>query len=199
VIAFLMLIFGPMSMRNDLRSELQHLSLLKVLPLRGRDVVLAEVASSAVPIALTQYLLVLAALVSLGFVHKETLAAPTRIALAVGAPVLLLGLNGAMFMIHNALALLFPGWVKLGATGASGIETMGVGMMTMLIVLVMLALMLIAPAVAGAIVWALFRNQLDLALLVGGIVCGLVLLGEGVLFAFTLGGSLERVEPMHVG
>jgi hypothetical protein len=199
VIAFAMLIFGPMSMRNDLRSELQHLSLLKVLPLRGRDVVLAEVASSAVPIATTQYLLVLAALVSLGFVHEKTLASPTRIVVAVGAPILLLGLNGAMFMIHNALALLFPGWVKLGATGASGVETIGVGMMTMLIVLVMLVLMLIAPVFVGALVWALLRTHPDLALLLGGIASGLVLIGESVLFAFSLGGSLERVEPMHVG
>jgi ABC-2 type transport system permease protein len=199
VIAFAMLLFGPMSMRNDLRSELQHLSLLKILPLRGRDVVLAEVASSAVPIALTQYLLLLAALVSLGLAHKDTLEAPTRIALAIGAPLLLLGLNGAMFMIHNALALLFPGWVKLGATGASGVETMGVGMMTMLIVLVMMTLMLIAPAIAGAVVWVLFRTRLDLALLVGGIVCGLLLIGESLLLGVSLGGSLERVEPMHVG
>jgi hypothetical protein len=199
LIAFMLLIFGPMSMRNDLRSELLHLSLLKTLPLRGRDIVLAEVTSSATPIALTQYLLALAALLSIGFVREEVLSPSTRIALAIAAPLLLLGLNGAVFMIHNALALLFPGWVKLGATGASGIETIGMGMMTMLIVLVMLALMLIVPVVAGAIAWVLFRSQPDLALLVGGIVGGLLLIGESVLFAFSLGGSLDRVEPMHVG
>jgi hypothetical protein len=198
-IALVMLIFGPMSMRNDLRSELLNLSLLKTLPLRGRDIVLAEVASSATPIALTQYLLALAALLSIGFLDQEVLRPGTRLALAVGAPLVLLGMNGAVFMSHNALALLFPGWVKLGATGATGIETMGMGMMTVLIVLVMLALMLIAPVIAGAIIWALFRARLDLALLVGGIVCGLVLVGESVLFAASLGGSLERVEPMHVG
>jgi hypothetical protein len=199
VIALVLLIFGPLSMRNDLRSELLHLSLLKTLPLRGRDIVLAEVSSSALPVTIMQYLLVLAALLAFGFTDSGATSSTTRTALALAAPVLLLGLDGAVFMIHNALALLFPGWVKLGATGATGIETIGMGMMTMLIVLVMLALMLVAPAVAGAIVWALLRAHLDLALFVGGIVAGLVLIGESVLLAFSLGGALDRVEPMQVG
>jgi ABC-2 type transport system permease protein len=198
VIAFVLLLFGPMTMRNDLRSELLRLSVLKTLPLRGRDIVIAEVTSSAVPVAVTQYLLVLAALVSIGFVKQAPLAGSTRLALALAAPLLLLGLNGAMFMIHNALALLFPGWMKLGATGASGIETMGMGMLTMLIVLLGFALLLIAPVIAGTIAWLLFRTRLDLALLVGGVATGLLLLGESVLLALVLGGSLERVEPMQV-
>ena len=107
VVALVLLVFGPVSMRNDLRSELLHLSLLKTLPLRGRDIVLAEVSSSVLPVAVMEYLLVLASLVALGYAGSPV-TQPIRMALALSAPVLLLGLSGAVFMIHNALALLFP-------------------------------------------------------------------------------------------
>jgi len=199
VIALVLLVFGPMSMRNDLRSELLHLSLLKTLPLRGRDIVLAEVSSSVLPVAIMEYLLVLAALVSLGYANSTAMTPPIRFALALAAPVLLLGLSGAVFTIHNALALFFPGWVKLGATGATGIETIGMGMMTMLIVLVMLALMLVVPVIAAGIAWSVLRYQPSSALFASGLVAGLLLLAESVLLSLVLGGALDRIEPMQVG
>ena len=40
---------------------------------------------------------------------------------------------------------------EVGRHGATGIETVGMGMITMLIVLVMLVLMLVVPSVAGGI------------------------------------------------
>ena len=197
-VAFVLLLFGPMSMRNDLRSELLRLPLVKTLPLAGRDVVLAEVASSAIPVALTQYLLVVAALVSIGLVERPPLPFAMRIAVAVAAPLFVVGLNGAIFIIHNALALLFPGWMKLGATGAGGLETMGMSMLTILIVMIGFTALLIAPAIAGAIGWVLFAHRLELAVIVAATVAGAALLAEAALLATTLGGVLERVEPMHV-
>lgn len=193
-----MLLVGPMSMRNDLRNELLHLSLLKTLPLRGRDVVLAEVASGALPLALMQFLLGLVALASFAFTNEASLPTGVRLAVITAAPVLLLGLNGAIFMIHNGIALLFPGWIRLGSAGGGGIEMMGMGMITLAIALVMLLALLLAPALALAIVVGVLRQRLALALLLGGWLAGLLLVAETIGCARALGGSLDRIEPTAV-
>lgn len=198
-LALAMLIVGPLTMRNDLRSELLHLSLLKTFPLRGRDVVLAEVASSALPLALLQYLLGLVALASLAFAKDATLPPGVRLALVLGAPVLLVGLNCVASLIHNGLALLFPGWVRLGPGSAGGgIETLGLGMISMAAALIVLVLMLLVPGLVAAIIVALLRQQLAIAVLLGGLAGGALLLGEVTLGSWALGGSLDRVEPMSV-
>jgi len=51
--------FGPMLVRNDLRQDMQNLIALKTLPLSGRNVVMAEVLSSALPVAVAQYLVLI--------------------------------------------------------------------------------------------------------------------------------------------
>ena len=105
VFGAVMLLLGPLSMRNDLRGELLHVSLLRTFPLRGRDVIMAEVASSALPMALMQYLLGLIALLAVSIGDVGLLAPAMRVALAVAGLPVLLGLNAAVFMIHNAIAL----------------------------------------------------------------------------------------------
>jgi hypothetical protein len=197
ILAFAMLLVGPMTMRNDLRSELLHLSLLKTFPLRGRDVVLAEVASSALPLTLMQYLLGLVALLSLAFVGATGLTGPIRVAIVVGAPLLLFGLNVAVSLIHNAFALLFPGWARLGPNSGGGVESLGFGMIAMAIALVMFAVLLVVPAAAAAVIVLLLRAHPPLAIVAGALAAAALLLGEGMLGAWALGGSLDRVEPMQ--
>ncbi|MDB4884935.1 MAG: hypothetical protein JWN79_373 [Gemmatimonadetes bacterium] len=198
VVAGMLLLVGPMSLRNDLRNELLHLSLLKTLPLRGRDVVLAEVASSALPLAGAQYLLLLVTLLSLAFTSVTALTPAIRIALIIGAVPLLVGLNGAVSMIHNGIALLFPGWVRLGVGDGGGIETLGLGMMNIALALAMLALMLLVPVTVLTIAVALLRARLAVGIVVGGLLAGALLITECMLCARALGGSLDRVEPLHV-
>ena len=57
--AGLLVFFGPMLVRNDLRQDMQNLTALKTLPLSGRNIVMAEVMSSALPVAATQYVVLL--------------------------------------------------------------------------------------------------------------------------------------------
>lgn len=199
--SFALLMFGPITLRNDLRSDLLHLPLLKTLPLRGREVVLAQILSGAIPVAVAQYLTLL---VALGGLFRtpivDTWPADAVIGGVVAAPVLLLGLNATTFLIHNAMALLFPGWTKLGEHAAGpGIEAMGLSMMTMVAVLLALALASLLPAAAGFGLFVAFRAQLLTAVLAsvagGGVVLGVECHGLIVL----LGGAFERVEPQQVG
>jgi len=195
-----LLLFGPITVRNDLRSDLLHLPLLKTLPLPGRQVVLAQVASGAVPAAAAQYL---TALVAVAGLCGTPMAAKWNTSVVIGglvaAPLLLLGLNGTTFLIHNAMALLFPGWVKLGEHGAGGIEAMGQSMMTMMVVVLCLALAMLLPAATGGALFFALRGQLFAAVAVAGAGAGVVLGAQCYALIVWLGGAFERVEPQQVG
>jgi len=202
-ISAMLVLFGPMTLRNDLRSDLLHLPMLKTMPMRGREVVLAQVASGAIPLAVAQYLTMLVAFAGAFASGGAEIAAKApldvAIAVALGAPLLLLGLNGVNFVIHNAIALLFPAWVKLGEHGAGGVEAMGQMMMTMIAVLLCLALSLVLPAAAGAVLFFAFKAQVAVATAVCVVGAGAALVAECYGLAALLGGAFERVEPSQVG
>jgi hypothetical protein len=112
--------------------------------------------------------------------------------------VFLVGLNFANVTIHNALALLFPGWVRLGEAGAAGVEAMGQAMLTSIITLFMLAVLLIVPTLIAGILFVVLNWPAPGAIAVTGIVAGVALTVEGYLLAGALGGSLDRLEPAQV-
>lgn len=191
-------LFGPMSMRNDLRGELRRLPMLKTMPLPGRQIILVEVASSATPTAAVQFVLLIAAVLAISFSNKDVPPAGVRLGVLMGAPLLLLGLNLANFTIHNAMALLFPAWVRLGEVAGSGVEVIGQMMLTMLATLLMLTVLLVAPAIAGAAVYFSLLSWPLVAIAGAGTVGGAALCGEAYLLMRMLGGSLERLEPMQL-
>ena len=199
MMAALVVVFAPMTMRNDLRGDLARLPMLKTLPLRGWQIMLAEVASSATPTAALQFLLVWDALLAMSFVPKDMLPPEVRMGIFLGAPALCVGLNLANFTIHNGLALLFPAWVRLGETGVNGIEAVGQSMLTMLVTLLMLGVLLAVPALLGGAIYLLLQAQPIVALAASGIGSGLLLGLEAWGVIGLLGGSLERLEPMQVG
>ncbi len=199
MMAVMSLVFAPLTIRNDLRSELRRLPLIKTMPLRGSQIMLAEVASSASPAAIMQFLFVLAAMIGAGSISDDGVPLSLRIGAVLGAPIFLLGLNLANFTIHNGLALLFPAWVRLGETGVSGIEVMGQTMLTLLMTSAALVLLCVGPAIGAAGVWFLARGYVPVAIAGAGVVAGLVLAFEAFLVIGALGGSLDRLEPSQVG
>lgn len=198
-LAVMLAFFAPMFTRNDLRADLLHLPMLKTLPLNGRQIVMAQVLGGALPVALGQALLVVAAVIANGNTGTEK-SVPLWLmsGFAVASPVVLIALNAANFAIHNGIALLFPAWVRLGSGGPGGIETMGLGILTFLAVAVALLLLLIVPAAAGVGVYFGIGAHHVMAL-VAGLALGSVLLGGEVwLFIAALGRAFERVEPTQV-
>lgn len=197
MLVIMMLIFGPMTVRNDLRGELLHLPLLNTFPLRGEQIVRAEVASSAPTVAAMQFLLLVAAATALSFTTEAAFPPELRIGVLLGAPLLLLGINAVTFSIHNGMALLFPAWVRLGEAGA-GLEAIGQSMLTTGATLLVLALLLIVPTVAGSLAFLLLRTQPGLAVATAGVLAGLLLGTEAWVMTGMLGAALERTEPGDV-
>lgn len=194
-----LIFFGPMTMRNDLRGELRRLPMIKSLPLSGQQIIFAEVASSASPTALMQYLLVIASLIAVSRIDETPVTLAVALAIAVASPLLLLGVNLANFTVHNAFALVLPGWVRLGESSPGGIEAMGQAMLSSIVTLFLLVLLLLGPGLGAAAAYFVLRQHVVAMVLVAGTVSGAALCLESYLLAEVLGGTLERTEPMHVG
>ena len=198
VLIVMILIFGPTTMRNDLRGELSRLPMLKTMPLRGRDIMLAEVMSSASPTAAMQLLLAGAAALAMSFISTDTLPAGIRAGALIAAPALLFGLNLANFTIHNGMALLFPAWVRLGDTGGGGLESIGQMMLTSIVTFSLLALLLVVPLIVGGAAYFNLRFLPLVGVASAGIAAGVLLGLEAWLLIMLLGGRLERLEPSDV-
>lgn len=197
--AVMLAFFAPMFTRNDLRADLLHLPMLKTLPLTGRQIVTAQILSGALPVALGQLLLLIAALIANAQLHGKDSVPPWLLTgLAVTSPVVLVALNAANFAIHNGLALLFPAWIKLGAGGPGGIETMGLGILTFLVLAIALLLLLLLPAgvVAGFYLGIGAHQVTAVAAALG--VGSAVLAGEVWVLTAALGRAFQRVEPTQV-
>lgn len=197
----LMLFFsGPQTVRNDLRSDMVHLPLLKTVPLSGAEIVFAEIASSAIPLAAMQMLLIAIAGIALAISpHDVIVPAWMRAGILIVAPVGLLVANVALLSLSNAVAVLFPGWMKFGPAGAGGFEVIGQVMLTMFGMLLGFAVLLVIPAAAAVGLYFLIGSHgLVLAFVVAGIIAGALLGVEVYAVIRALGIAFERAEPSQV-
>ena len=197
--AIMYFMFGPMTLRNDLRAALGQVSIVKTYPMAGRDIMFAEVASSASAMAVMQLLLVLSAIYAVSFLPRHRPDVVVQLGMVVGAPLLILGLNLANFCIHNGIALIFPAWIRVGEGNTSGIENTGQMMLLMIITVVTLALLCMLPAGAAAAIYFMYPGLPFVAVAGAGLAAGAVLTGECWLLTRLLGGLLDRLEPMQVG
>ena len=195
--AGLMLVLGGRLIRNDLRQDMQHLPLIKSLPMKPGDIVLAEVASSALPMAAVQIALLIIAYVALIPTRLGFFTPDVKLALLVAAPFLIIALNGALITVQNAMAVLFPAWVRLGPIVTTGVEALGQNVLAMLANLVFLGLGLVVPVVVafGAVRTLHLTRPIAISLIV--IVSSLILALETYGAMRFLGRGLARAEPMQ--
>lgn len=193
--AGVMTFFGPMLVRNDLRQDMQNLTALKTLPLSGRNVVMAEVMSSALPIAAAQYIVLIVAGVFALLMNDPLPASLVITVLAVALPALL-AFATVMVAVQNGAPVLFPGWVRLGAVVGGGMENLGQGVMSMGIILILVLLLMIPAAiVAAASIWFISPFSPAIAAF-SALVTGTVTLGAETFGIFAvLGRALEKTEP----
>ena len=195
--AAMLVLFGGRLIRNDLRHDMQHLPLLKSLPVPPSQIVLAEVASAALPMAALQMALVLVAYVAVLGSPSDPLGREGRLAMLIAAPFVVASVSGALLTIQNGTAVLFPAWIRLGPTVTTGVEALGQNLLATAANLVSLAIALIVP---GLLAWGAARalgepGPLTLALVV--IVAAVLLSAETYAAIGLLGGALGRAEPLQ--
>jgi len=198
-----LLVLGPQWVRNDLRTDLSRLALLRSYPLRGETVVGAETAgSTAVLTALQLGLIGIAYLAFWGGEVPEP-SAELRTAVLAAAVVFLPAINFLAMLIQNGAALLLPAWVRVGRDRPIGVEALGHNMLVMSGFVAILAGLLLAPAiVAGAVFlglepvsgwWAVAPAAVG-ALVVAGLEARLLLSRLGRVFETTDPSAVPPVE-----
>lgn len=194
IYALVLWMAGGSQVRNDLRSDMLNLTQLKSLPLRGREIVFAEVVSSALPLAVMQLVLLDIALVALQL-SKHPFPMGVANSLAVTIPIGLAALNLVNSTLRNATAVLFPSWQKLGAEGAGGFEIIGQQMLTMLALLLGFLLLMVVPALVTLFMTMYVQPPAVVSIVFSVVVASAALGAECYGLIAWLGRVFERTEP----
>jgi ABC-2 type transport system permease protein len=188
-------LFGPQWIRNDLRSDLEHLDQLRTWPLSGGAIVTAEVLSSALALSLIQGLLAIVGLSALMQHDTTDVLLPPLALLAPFGLLFLATVNVLALGFQNAAAVLYPAWVKTEIR-PGGIEAMGQHLLTAGASILLLALALVGPggiaAVTGYLLWPHIAEWSLLPALALG--AGAVAL-EAALLLEWVGTRLEQLDP----
>ena len=198
--AGLMVIIGPLYVRNDLRGDLLKLDLLRSYPLRGWSVVLAEASASTLMLTLMQ--IALLGLSYLAFLGNQTLepGLQERTLLLLLSLMFLPPINLLGMLIQNGAALLYPAWVRVGAGRPGGVETLGQNLLMVIAFMVLLALTLVIPAtLAGGSYLLLRRGLEEWALIPAGVLALLAMAFEAAWIVEWLGSLFERTDPVTAG
>jgi ABC-2 type transport system permease protein len=188
---------GPELARFDLRQDLPQADILKALPLPGWQIVLGELLAPALALTLLQWLMILAAAIALPEMPgPKRFPAEAKWSIAATAALLAPALNLTLLLLHNASALLFPAWVRLGPAGAAGFEAMGQRLLLMLAHLLGLLVALLVPAVLATGVFFVGRLVMawTLVLPLAGLVGALALGFQWALGLKLLGDRFERLD-----
>lgn len=194
----LVLVFGPLTLRYDLRRDLELLDVLKTYPVRGSELVAAEVLAPALLLSAVAILGVALAFVASLASDSRLPALGERVALLIG---LLAGLPPVflvLLLVQNAAALLFPAWSAIGPDRATGFEATGQRILTFIGTAFALLVAVLPAAVLGALV-AMLARQLGAPPLWAGAVWAVVgsvlLVVESWIGFRLLGPAWEKLEP----
>ncbi|MBN1204614.1 MAG: ABC transporter permease [Myxococcaceae bacterium] len=198
-LAAMFTVFGPVSLRSDLRMDLPKLDMLRAMPLTGRQVVAAEVLALGLLLGILEAgLLVLA----IGLVA----GAPGRwgielwVAGGLGVLPVLPALSVGGVLVQNAAVVLFPAWLPANGERARGIEAMGQRLLTLAGALVVLMGGLIPAAiVAGLVGFALYGLLGLWALPFAGLTAAAGLAFEVALGLVALGRAFDRMDVSSEG
>ncbi len=192
----LLTVFGPQIVRYDLRQDLLQLDLLRAYPVSGAALVRAEIASSAAILSAIQLALGLFAIALRVVLAPDS--ARSELPLYLMAAIALPAVNLVQMLVANGTALLFPGWVRLGADRPIGLEAMGQSILTTFGSLALSMVLLALPVLAGALVAIPLARSHVWAAAAGALAGVLVVAVECALVVRWLGRVLARTEPESV-
>jgi hypothetical protein len=194
------LLMGPLFLRNDLRTDLQRLEILRTLPLKGRDVVAAEVAASGASLTLVSgfFLVVAYFFFMVAEVPVPHWWWPWA---AFGLTLLVLPLLACLATgLQNVMAVTFPAWTSMGPTQSQGVDQTGNMMVSLLITGLLLLFGLLAPLTFGVVAaFRLFSTMGVWAVIPGLVGIWVVLVGEVILLVVLLGEAYDEMDPSVEG
>jgi ABC-2 type transport system permease protein len=202
------LLLGPLSVRFDLRQDLEMLDVLKGYPLSGRQVVSGEIATPVTLLGAVVWGCLIAVFVATlgrgsgveGVGGLRSLG--DRVALLVALLPATAAILGVLVVVQNAAVLLFPAWVSAGQTRAVGLEATGQRILMTAASMIALVITLVPAIVVGGL-GAAAASAVGLrewwAVAVGTLAGSAVVALEGGLAVHLLGRVFDRMEPGAAG
>lgn len=189
---------GPQLLRNDFRSDLPNMDLLKTLPLPGWQIALGQLLGPVAILVAFQWLLMVLVLgLSSGMDDEIGLSlVQWRWPGATAVVIVLPFLNFLLLTMPNAAILLFPAWSK-GAVGqGGGIEVMGQRLIFVLGQVLVLALALVPGVGIGWLAWWLFQMAVGpfWAVPLAAVMTALVLAAECAVAVWALGIAFAKLD-----
>lgn len=188
---------GPQVLRQDLRQDLLVTDILKQYPMPGWQIVFGEILTPVVILTAVQWLLIIvggvfcpAKMIDLEFTFG------LRIAICLGAGILLPFFNLVALSIPNTAVLIFPAWFQFGKDAARGFETIGQQMILFFGQLLVFVAVLLPAIVVGGLVFfvANFLAGNIVALLATSLATAMVLALEALVLFRSLGKRFERFD-----
>lgn len=192
-------LMGPIIFREDLRTDLKNIDMLKTYPIPGWGVVLGEALAPTTVLTALEWALVLIAVFLLPGSEESPWGARERIVAALSALPILPWVSLIGVLIQNAAALLLPGWMALDREHERGVEAMGQRLIASIAgVLLLLVAGLPAGIAFAAVYFAGFGvigpSILPMASLAAALTLGAVA-GFGILW---LGRLFDRLDPAEL-
>ncbi len=192
-------VLGPFALRDDLRSDLPRMDLLRTYPLTGERMVTMQVLAVTIPVTLMQWLFLVVALGASMGEGAITLSPGARVALALGGAILLPPIAMTGVWVQNAVALLFPDWVPTGRHRGAGVESTGQGMLLFGASILVTLVLLLVPIAAGSLLLLIARGLGAWALVPAAAAAAALLLLELRLLLRWLGDVFERTDSVEAG
>jgi hypothetical protein len=162
----------------------------------GAAIVRGEVLAPTLILTIVAWLLTVTALLLWADVSFErNVSAFDRLSWAIACMLVVPGVILVQIVLQNALAVLFPAWMDLGATSARGMEVMGQRVLSAsgLIVAVGVAL-LPAVVVAALVSWAAYvLTGFETVVLAGATTSATLCLESAMVIAW-LGRAVDRMD-----
>lgn len=193
---------GAMQVSFDLRQDLASLALIKSWPVSGATIVRGEVLTPACVLSGFAVLMILlgAAVGSRSVMTRFGVGYLDVSQWAVAAACMAAAVILMQVVVQNAIAVMFPAWVRIGPKAVAGMEAMGQQMVMMFGTFLLLPILAIPAVAAGAIAWfALSWSMGSVPFLIPAVVTALVLLIESALAIEMVGRVLDRTDISAVG
>jgi hypothetical protein len=198
IIAGYTILLGPQIARQDLRSDLPSIDLLKTYPMEGWRLALGELLAPMLILSVVLWFTIVAAAAAVDPGGEiEWLTSGVRLTvvacMAFAAPLLCL----IQLIVPNTIMVLFPGWYQSSRSRSAGVEMFGQRLIFG-VVQMFFALLVFVPA-AGTAALVFFSSKWILGISPAVVLSTLAVVpmlgGEAAVGLWFLGDRFERFDP----
>ena len=203
VMAMFVTFLGSRFTKEDLRTDLENIDLLKMLPVPPAQIIRGEIYGASIPTSLGLFAMMVAAGICFGVAFSPKVDLLRLAIVFVSGALMLPALNILGFALENGLALAFPAWMLPGKNDevyTGGFEQIGQSVITMLVKTFAFFALVLPPAFFYLFA-LLFTSSYQLQVMTFGaaLVFAALILLEVELLILYMSHLFEELDPSSEG